>query len=150
MRGILSRYTTRTRTRARKNTSTRAHTHAHTQHRRTLAEMTGLKGRIKIDGRQRRHAAQRTRADRRGQELRAAGGGKGNLNSDAGRTRGKTHALLFCPRDSIAGNLERHTLQLHLPPPAEFYILWGSRIIQVDLTGAENGFFREPLLRILL
>jgi len=62
----------------------------------------------------------------------------------------KTHALPFYPRDSIAGNLERHSLQLHLPPPAEFYILWGSRIIQADLTGAENGLSHEPLLRILI
>ena len=57
--------------------------------------------------------------------------------------RGKTHALLFYPRDSIAENLEPHSLQLLLPPPAELYILWGSRIIQADLTGAENGLSRE-------
>jgi len=63
--------------------------------------------------------------------------------------RGKKNALLFCPRDSIAGNLERHSLQLHLPPPAEFYTLWGSRVIPADLTGAENGFPCEPLLRMM-
>ena len=61
--------------------------------------------------------------------------------------RGKTHALLLNPRDSIAENLERHTVQLSLPPPVEFYIIWGSRIIQADRTGAENGLSREPLLR---
>ena len=64
--------------------------------------------------------------------------------------RGKTHALLFYPQDSIAENLERHSLQLRLPPPAELYILWGSRIIQADLTGADSGLSQEPLLRILL
>jgi len=63
--------------------------------------------------------------------------------------RGKTHALLFYPRDLIAGNLERHSLQLRLPPPVELYILWGSRIIQADLTRAENGLSREPHLRML-
>ena len=58
--------------------------------------------------------------------------------------RGKTHALLFCPRDSITGNPKRHTLQLYLPPPAEFYILWVRRIILADLTGAENGLQTTP------
>ena len=58
--------------------------------------------------------------------------------------------MLFYPGISIAGNLARHAVQLHLPPPEEFYILWGSRIIQADLTLAENGLAREPLLRILL
>jgi len=38
-------------------------------------------------------------------------------------------------------------LHLLLPPPAELYILWGSRIIQTDLTGAQNGLSREPNLR---
>jgi len=60
---------------------------------------------------------------------------------------GKTHALLFYPQDSVAENLERHSVQLHLPPPTQLYILWGSRIIQADLTGAENGLPREPYLR---
>jgi len=64
--------------------------------------------------------------------------------------RGKTHALLFYPQDSVAENLERHSLQLHLPPPTELYILWGSRIIRADLTGAENGLPREPNLRMIL
>jgi len=63
---------------------------------------------------------------------------------------GKTHALLFYPQDSVAENLERHSMQIHLPPHTELYILWGSRIIQADLTGAENGLLREPYLRMLL
>jgi len=65
-------------------------------------------------------------------------------------SRGKTQVLLFYPGVSIAGNLASHAVQLHLPPPEEFYILWGSRIIQADLTGTANGLSREPLLRILL
>jgi len=50
---------------------------------------------------------------------------------------GKTHALLFYPQDSIAENLERHSLQLHLQPSAELYILWDSRIIQAAHRGGE-------------
>jgi len=34
-------------------------------------------------------------------------------------SRGKTYALLFYPGELIAGNLTRHTVQLHLPPPEE-------------------------------
>jgi len=52
---------------------------------------------------------------------------------------GKTHVLLFHPQDSIAKNLERHSTQLHLPPPTELYILSGSRNILADLTGGGNG-----------
>jgi len=63
---------------------------------------------------------------------------------------GKTHVLLFHPQDSIAKNPERHSTQLHLAPPTELYILSGSRIIQADLTGKENGLHRKPHLRILL
>ena len=57
--------------------------------------------------------------------------------------RGETHVLLYCPQVSTTANLERYSLQLHLPPPAEFYILWGSSIIQPDLTREENGLPRE-------
>ena len=63
---------------------------------------------------------------------------------------GKMHVLLFNPQDSIAKNLERHSTQLHLPPPMELYILSGSHIIQADRTGRENGLHQEPHLRILL
>jgi len=63
---------------------------------------------------------------------------------------GKMHVLLFNPQDSIAKNLERHSTQLHLPPPMELYILSGSHIIQADRTGRENGLHKEPHLRILL
>jgi len=35
---------------------------------------------------------------------------------------GKTHALLFHPQDSVAENLECHSIQLHLPPPTDLYV----------------------------
>ena len=63
---------------------------------------------------------------------------------------GKTRAILFYPQDSVAENLKRHSMQIHLPPPTELYILRDSRIIQTDLTGAENGLPRDPYLRIIL
>jgi len=41
-------------------------------------------------------------------------------------------------------------MALLMSPSQTLVLLWGSRIIQADLTGAENGLPREPYLRILL
>jgi len=57
--------------------------------------------------------------------------------------RGRTHALLFHPKESVTENLERHSIQFRPLPSTDLYILWGSRIIQADLTGAENGLPRN-------
>jgi hypothetical protein len=37
--------------------------------------------------------------------------------------RGETHALLFHQKESVAENLERHSIQLRLPPLTDLYIL---------------------------
>jgi len=64
--------------------------------------------------------------------------------------KGKTHVLLFNPLDSVAKNLMRYSPQLHFPPLRELCILSGSRIIQPECTGTENGLHHEPHLKILL